>query len=30
MEPCLWQMLLSTQPEVEAETVPAGCGGLLR
>ncbi|KAM6264030.1 protein FAM78B isoform 2-T2 [Spheniscus humboldti] len=30
IEPCLWQMLLSTQLEVEAETMPAGRGGLLR
>lgn len=27
VEPCLWQMLLSTQTEGGAEAVPAGSGG---
>lgn len=27
IEPCLWQMLLSTQLEAEMETVPVGRGG---
>lgn len=27
VEPCPWQMLLPTQPEGEAEAVPAGSGG---
>ncbi|XP_027752382.1 protein FAM78B isoform X2 [Empidonax traillii] len=30
IEPCPWRMLLSTQLEVEVETVPAGCEGLLQ
>lgn len=29
IKPCHWQMLLSTQLEVEAEIMSAGCGGLL-